>query len=225
MSKLRLERGFVHCPQCGYDLRGQVEQRCPECGLHYDEPALLAMRRLTVHDSFVSVLNVVWLLSWMSCVLAAGILGGAQLSLGGMNRGAMYLTFLILLARPRIYDRLEWYIYAPLSNGAAKPYPDALDWFSPSLSELLTSIGLCILLLIGFSTMPGTLLIAVGLGALIIGAAYTWQVWEMQDDLRIVNEHVDDASVRRGRFIRARRVCLYLNAINVLLWAVLCGVG
>jgi hypothetical protein len=28
------------CPQCGYNLRGLTESRCPECGLNYDRNAL-----------------------------------------------------------------------------------------------------------------------------------------------------------------------------------------
>lgn len=30
----------LHCPECGYDLRGQTVQRCPECGFHYDRPGI-----------------------------------------------------------------------------------------------------------------------------------------------------------------------------------------
>lgn len=34
------DTGVPHCPQCGYDLRGQTVQRCPECRFHYDLPGL-----------------------------------------------------------------------------------------------------------------------------------------------------------------------------------------
>ncbi len=30
-------RGFSICVQCGYDLRGLIELRCPECGSRYDK--------------------------------------------------------------------------------------------------------------------------------------------------------------------------------------------
>ena len=26
----------LHCPMCDYDLRGQIEPRCPECGYRFD---------------------------------------------------------------------------------------------------------------------------------------------------------------------------------------------
>lgn len=33
-------RGIAVCLKCGYDLRGQVEAHCPECGLAFDEKLL-----------------------------------------------------------------------------------------------------------------------------------------------------------------------------------------
>ncbi len=30
-----LDRGYAICVECGYDLRGQHEPRCPECGAHF----------------------------------------------------------------------------------------------------------------------------------------------------------------------------------------------
>lgn len=32
-------RGFTICVQCGYDLRGLTELRCPECGLRFNHAA------------------------------------------------------------------------------------------------------------------------------------------------------------------------------------------
>lgn len=34
------ERGVAICLKCGYDLRGQVKPRCPECGQDFDEELL-----------------------------------------------------------------------------------------------------------------------------------------------------------------------------------------
>lgn len=34
----------IECPHCGYDLRGLVEGRCPECGFGYDHEGLRALR-------------------------------------------------------------------------------------------------------------------------------------------------------------------------------------
>ncbi len=32
-------RGIAICTRCGYDLRGQTDARCPECGLPFNGPA------------------------------------------------------------------------------------------------------------------------------------------------------------------------------------------
>lgn len=47
-----IEPREYHCPQCGYDLRGQTVNRCPECGFLYDLPAL---RELSL-DAFYSAI-------------------------------------------------------------------------------------------------------------------------------------------------------------------------
>jgi hypothetical protein len=36
------ERAGFRCRQCGYDLQGQVESRCPECGSEFDSSELAA---------------------------------------------------------------------------------------------------------------------------------------------------------------------------------------
>ncbi|HEY3245428.1 MAG TPA: hypothetical protein VGM03_18965, partial [Phycisphaerae bacterium] len=38
----------AHCPSCGYNLRGLITRRCPECGFHYDLPAV---RMLAISDA------------------------------------------------------------------------------------------------------------------------------------------------------------------------------
>lgn len=34
----------LHCPQCGYDLTGLPENRCPECGVPFDPAGLRRLR-------------------------------------------------------------------------------------------------------------------------------------------------------------------------------------
>lgn len=36
----RVRRGEAICIECGYDLRGQTEPRCPECGTRFDSSLL-----------------------------------------------------------------------------------------------------------------------------------------------------------------------------------------
>lgn len=36
IRKELISRGIPICIECGYDLRGQTEPRCPECGRHFE---------------------------------------------------------------------------------------------------------------------------------------------------------------------------------------------
>jgi len=40
LRKELVRRGIPVCIKCGYDLRGQTETRCPECGAEFDEKQL-----------------------------------------------------------------------------------------------------------------------------------------------------------------------------------------
>jgi len=44
-----IERRGFRCRRCGYDLQGQVESRCPECGTEFDAAAASRMQRM--HDA------------------------------------------------------------------------------------------------------------------------------------------------------------------------------
>ena len=37
-----VEKGVPVCLECGYDLRGQIDARCPECSTPFDEQLLTA---------------------------------------------------------------------------------------------------------------------------------------------------------------------------------------
>lgn len=41
-----VERRGFRCRQCGYDLTGQVDPRCPECGLSFNDDEIARMKRL-----------------------------------------------------------------------------------------------------------------------------------------------------------------------------------
>ena len=40
LRKQLIELGIPVCTECGYELRGQVEPRCPECGVEFDKTLL-----------------------------------------------------------------------------------------------------------------------------------------------------------------------------------------
>lgn len=50
-----LERRGFRCRQCGYDLKGQVEARCPECGLAFDEEEADRLKRVAQRTAEATV--------------------------------------------------------------------------------------------------------------------------------------------------------------------------
>ncbi len=124
----------LHCPQCGYDLRGIPEERCPECGFGFDVPALrdLAQRAaLMVMSAYQAVFwRGVWLVGLsiataLPCPLS--LLSGA----GGVV--ALVVVAVVLLNReygsPRSSSELliDWGLPMLLVGSA---------WLSPGLFEV-----------------------------------------------------------------------------------------
>ncbi len=46
-----IQRVGFHCKDCGYDLQGQQDPRCPECGRTFDEVEISLMKRLLHIDT------------------------------------------------------------------------------------------------------------------------------------------------------------------------------
>lgn len=46
-----VQRGVPICLECGYDLRGQTEARCPECGTAFDPTLLHQTKADTLHEA------------------------------------------------------------------------------------------------------------------------------------------------------------------------------
>ncbi|MCK6483302.1 MAG: hypothetical protein HUU22_01545 [Phycisphaerae bacterium] len=84
----RPPRRVLYCPQCGYDLRGQQEMRCPECGFRYDEEAI----RDVGHDWYLRSL----------AALERSVKGQAIVT------AAFLVTCAIALFTPRAASRSAW---------------------------------------------------------------------------------------------------------------------
>jgi hypothetical protein len=67
------------CPQCGYDLRGQTVDRCPECGFHYDLPALRHLEWQSFYARLIPYLQAAKILAPLGVILAGVSLAGSGL--------------------------------------------------------------------------------------------------------------------------------------------------
>lgn len=74
-----IERCGFRCQSCGYDLQGQVEPRCPECGREFDAGERTDMRRLSSADVAEQARRRRWVkwvgVAFLVALVAAQILG------------------------------------------------------------------------------------------------------------------------------------------------------
>lgn len=57
--------GDVLCPQCGYNLRGLLANRCPECGVGFDRATLTASKIPWVRRRTIGKFRAYWQTVWM----------------------------------------------------------------------------------------------------------------------------------------------------------------
>ena len=50
----------LHCPRCGYNLRGLPDGKCPECGTPFERDTLARMDQPTVSMGAIRLFAVVW---------------------------------------------------------------------------------------------------------------------------------------------------------------------
>ena len=50
----------LHCPMCGYNLRGLPDGKCPECGTPFERDTLARMDQPTVSMGAIRLFAVIW---------------------------------------------------------------------------------------------------------------------------------------------------------------------
>ncbi len=89
----------LHCPECGYDLRGQTVQRCPECGFHYDRPGLEYLEEEALQrclGPLVDAINVLLTGILLSIFRGAVLIGDDLLHIVRVGRRGTVLPLMIL---------------------------------------------------------------------------------------------------------------------------------
>ena len=79
----------IHCPKCGYDLKGLREDRCPECGTAFDRVHLEGMQRKYPGDFVISEVVVGRVLLAIAFLM---MLGGTILMFAGQPVGLRTLV-------------------------------------------------------------------------------------------------------------------------------------
>ncbi len=82
-----------HCPTCGCDLRGQTVERCPECGFHYDLPALRDLEWRSFYSRFAPLF------------MAAKVLAFLTIFLVGVLTGTFFVALTLAVLSPVIVEK------------------------------------------------------------------------------------------------------------------------
>lgn len=209
------EADFYYCPQCGYDLRGQTVNRCPECGFLYDEPALKSMARDSFHSCIGPYLSALPLLLWSGSLL----LGRA---VGSVGRWAWMGSLVVILLTPFARAKLEEMILIEprdRRSGWKRGFDDyaSLRWirFPDTYAGWEHVLGL-VLLVVVFSRV----IVAVVSGNLLAGGCWHMLSGMMTERaLEQANQHLAMGPHRADALRSARVACWLLAVFGVMLWA------
>jgi hypothetical protein len=205
----------LFCPDCGYDLRGQTEERCPECGFHYDRPALLAMNRRAFNDGMHPFLDAVPLL-----VTSAAI---SVLSHATLARGLLFLPVVIMALL--VFRWLqEWFVRGAGAAGrseATSIWRATVSGLWPGdMGDLLrTLLFLAVMdVLVMLSGLSSDAAAAISGIPLLIGAYWTLIGFLRYQDLDGRNLLRAFGAARAAALKRAGTTCIVLVGLDVLLW-------
>jgi hypothetical protein len=208
------EDGPYYCPQCGYDLRGQTVDRCPECGFEYDRAALESLARQAFHRCIGPYLSAISPLLWSAGILVLRLSARGGLLLCG-------LPFAVLLP-PLIGNRL----HERIMRDREKERPERRGWhLAREVGLEQYAIPLAVAAALIYSGLPALFLGRgpvgfVAGGLLALGA---WNTWGGAEYHRILDERSQTRSMpahRSESLRRARITCWTLVGIDALLWCV-----
>ncbi len=149
-----------HCPQCGYDLRGQTIDRCPECGFLYDLPALRDLTWQAFYAAYDPYRGAARVLAPAMVLGIAAVLAPSEVA----DRG-FYILLLIPLGFVFLFS--SRFVESWILGSLRREMRD-LDWLSTSLIAVYAGM---ILLLRLAAALPGVVRVLAGLG-IILGVSW-----------------------------------------------------
>ncbi len=210
-----MEPEAVYCHECGYDLRGQTLERCPECGFHYDRPGLEYLAEKEFYRCVGPLVDAVKVL-WLALILS--LIGLLPLTFPS-RRGALPYTvaalvgvWIALLCRGLMLDWIDG------------KRPHVLEIAKHSAGELLGLkvlaiwfVASCLLLVVTIAAEA--YLLATG-SVILVGAVWTGLGLARVKDLP---QHEGQPAVSPARAVtltRTRRASIALLAVNVSFWII-----
>lgn len=119
--------GRYYCPQCGYDLRGQTVERCPECGFGYDRPALESLASVAANECVGYYLSAI-----------PSLVAGLVFVIGGcLRRLSLAPVFVLLLCMRPLWRVVSCWVFG--RPGDALRF-DAAPWTTSWFVELALSL-------------------------------------------------------------------------------------
>ena len=106
----------VCCPECGYDLRGIPERRCPECGFGYDHAGIRSLARQRNYERDLAHRRTIASAAFAAALTASPIIEGWNLPWVvqlAVIAGALFAAFVVRRAcadpvPPGLFDS-PWY--------------------------------------------------------------------------------------------------------------------
>ncbi len=202
-----------HCPNCGYDLRGQTVERCPECNFHYDPPALIVVRDRMLARCLQAWTDAAPVLA-TGCVILltpwiASVDGARPFRLLASWRALLLALAAIALTRlVRAYIAGEILVRSP----ATRRRRGWLAWWEPRFRLLDVVVLYCVL----FSRDP-RLSAGLGICALLIGGSWTVLGQIRYADASAAAQTEAATEEQRGILHRGQRLVWWLLVLDCFL--------
>lgn len=132
----------LYCPQCGYNLRGIPENRCPECGFGYDRGAIRAQAISEACNRHAALRHVMGYAIFAATCALVYLVSRTRLNLTlGFVLALALIVFAILPRSTRIADPHLWVPESPFFYWLLLPLALFL-WGLTGMAVIAAGVGL-----------------------------------------------------------------------------------
>lgn len=206
----------LQCPNCGYDLRGQVTERCPECGFYYDPPGVRSLASAAWDDATDAYNLSIGFLGGNLAVLLTGIFGLTLFVAAGEPIGlatALVSPLLIIAPLPVAAFIRSRAIRQPIIGAYGSPFLQIVEWFR------VFPVGVTLILLAAAAAVTMFCVVCVPLCFVIlaIGATYCLIGLNRARRMHAVRQESALSPYKQSVLRRMMKLTVFLLAANLLL--------